>query len=181
MTNDLTPVTTPDRSVLRRWLGPVVLVAVLALASCGSDDSTTTGTNPTTATSDQATTTTTPTALPTSSVSTSTKPPATTAPSDTPLSVAEALEIGDQNLHQVAGFAATVDQIPRLCAALAESDPPQCGEPSIALAGEPTSNLDALFGNQLTTRNGVSWTPNPVTVTGAVITTGPNPELWVTP
>ena len=48
------------------------------------------------------------------------------------------------------------------------------------MAGEPTSNLDALFDN-LTTRNGVSWTPTPVTVTGAVITTGPNPELWITP
>ncbi len=180
MTTDLKLVTTSDRSILGRWLGPVVLVAVLALASCGSDDNTTAGTDPTTTTSDQLATTT-PTTVPTSTGSTGTEPPATTAPSDTPLSVAEVLEIGDDNLHQVAGFVVTVDQIPRLCAALAESDPPQCGEPSIALAGEPTSNLDALFGNQLTTGNGVSWTPNPVNVTGAVITTGPNPELWVTP
>jgi hypothetical protein len=180
MTNDLTPAATPDRSVLRHWLVPVLLVAGLALASCGSDDSTTAGSDPTMTTSDQATTTTAPTTVPTSTGSTGIEPPATTTPSDTPLSVAEALEIGDDNLHQVAGFVVTVDQIPHLCAALAESDPPQCGEPSIALAGEPTSNLSDLFDN-LTTRNRVSWTPTPVTVTGAVITTGPNPELWVTP
>ncbi len=150
--------TTPAPLRSRLLLSALALAAVV-IAGCGDDRPT----------ADPATTTSQP--APTQ--------PATTQPA--PLSVAEAIDITDDQLHDVTGFVVTVDQMPRLCAALAESDPPQCGEPSLALAGEPTSNLDALFDRPLDNSGDVTWSTDAVTVTGAVLTpgTGDEPELWI--
>jgi hypothetical protein len=51
----------------------------------------------------------------------------------------------------------------RLCAALAESFPPQCGGGSIAVVG---LDLDSLDG--LTTEGDVTWSDLPITVEGVL-------------
>jgi hypothetical protein len=51
----------------------------------------------------------------------------------------------------------------RLCAALAESFPPQCGSPSLVVAG-----LDLESVADLTTEGDVSWTDHPIVLEGVV-------------
>jgi hypothetical protein len=54
------------------------------------------------------------------------------------------------------------DGVARLCEALLESFPPQCGGPSVVTAN--LEELDATF----TTEQGVSWTDLSVSVVGTV-------------
>lgn len=66
---------------------------------------------------------------------------------------------GDAELE---GSVVISDDVARLCEALLESFPPQCGEPSVVIA-----NPDALDA-ELTTEQGVSWSDLPVRVVGTV-------------
>jgi hypothetical protein len=52
----------------------------------------------------------------------------------------------------VQGFLHASDGVVRLCAAILESYPPQCGQPSVELIG---LDMEALAG--VTTAEGVSW------------------------
>ena len=60
------------------------------------------------------------------------------------------------------GFVVVRGETARLCETLRESFPPQCGEPSIEITN--IAELDA----ELTTAEGVSWTDQPVTLTGTI-------------
>jgi hypothetical protein len=51
----------------------------------------------------------------------------------------------------------------RLCGALRESYPPQCGEPSVPVTGLPDALVDGL-----TAAGGVRWSDAPVQLVGAV-------------
>jgi hypothetical protein len=52
-----------------------------------------------------------------------------------PLSVGEAIERGSDEPQQVSGYVIERNGVPRLCEAILESFPPQCGEPSLRLVG----------------------------------------------
>lgn len=75
---------------------------------------------------------------------------------------------GDAELQ---GFVVARDGVAKLCEALLESFPPQCGEPSLEIANPE------LLGAELTTAQGVSWTDLAVSVSGSVeagvLTLGP--------
>lgn len=60
------------------------------------------------------------------------------------------------------GFVVERDGVAKLCEALLESFPPQCGDPSVVIAN--AEELDATF----TTEQGVSWTHLAVSVAGTV-------------
>ena len=61
---------------------------------------------------------------------------------------------------ELEGFVVVNGEMARLCEALLESFPPQCGEPSIEIGN--IAELDA----ELTTAEGVSWTDQPITLSG---------------
>ena len=63
---------------------------------------------------------------------------------------------------ELEGFVVEVDGVAELCEALLESFPPQCGEPSVAIAN--VDELDATF----TTEQNVRWTDLSVTAVGTV-------------
>jgi hypothetical protein len=52
-----------------------------------------------------------------------------------PVSVREAIERGSDETQLVSGYVIERDGMPRLCEAILESFPPQCGEPSLRLVG----------------------------------------------
>ena len=80
------------------------------------------------------------------------------------LAVSEALTTDATGVLAVKGFVvADADGI-RLCEALAESMPPQCGGASIDLA-----NLDAIDPDELRTEQGVTWSDSTVTVLGEIV------------
>ncbi len=60
------------------------------------------------------------------------------------------------------GFVVELDGVAKLCEALLESFPPQCGEPSVTIAN--IDELDATFA----TEQGVRWTDLSVRVVGTV-------------
>ena len=93
----------------------------------------------------------------------------------TNLSVAEALMITDDEIHEVEGFVVGDSGRLWLCAALAESFPPQCGGPRLALAGAATAQPETLLPGKLTTSGETQWTEDPVVLSGVVI----GEELWV--
>ncbi len=64
----------------------------------------------------------------------------------------------------VTGFLVNVAGESRLCEALAESFPPQCGGASITLTG-----LDQIDPDDLKTEGDVTWTDNAVTVFGEMV------------
>ncbi len=78
-----------------------------------------------------------------------------------PLTVSEALAASGE--HPVSGHLVVTGESVRLCQALAESFPPQCGEASIEIRG-----LDLLDIPDLQTVQGVSWTDRPVTLSGVL-------------
>ena len=53
------------------------------------------------------------------------------------------------------------DEDVHLCSSLAESDPPQCGEPSVHVEGLDLSQVEGL-----TTRNGVTWSEDAIQLLG---------------
>ena len=64
----------------------------------------------------------------------------------------------------VAGFLVAKDGEVRLCAALAESFPPQCGGDFLVLDGMGEAELEGLPSEQ-----GVSWSDFPITLQGAFV------------
>jgi hypothetical protein len=124
-----------------------VVVAMVALAvaggACGSDEDADTAT----------------TAAPTS----------TTAAPDTgrPMSITAALEEPDGAQVQVVGPLIAAGDDVRLCGAVMESYPPQCGEPSLPLEG---LDLDAVIGLSRPDPefSGVVWTDFPLVVFGTM-------------
>ena len=55
------------------------------------------------------------------------------------------------------------DEDVHLCASLAESDPPQCGEPSVHVEGLDLSQIEGL-----TTRDGVTWSDEQIQLLGRI-------------
>ena len=85
-----------------------------------------------------------------------------------PLTVEQALEVDDGERHDVDGFVVARGGVVRLCSALAESDPPQCGGASLTVIGGATADLDALFGSDLKTKQTTSWTDVFVVLDGVI-------------
>ena len=54
---------------------------------------------------------------------------------DDPVHVGEAIERGSDEPQLVSGYVIERSGVPRLCEAILESFPPQCGEPSLRLVG----------------------------------------------
>lgn len=77
------------------------------------------------------------------------------------LTVAEALGTNAAGVLAVKGFVVSTGDEVRLCDALAESYPPQCGGDSVLL-----DSLDAIDPDSLTTEGAVSWTDTQQTVFG---------------
>ncbi len=91
------------------------------------------------------------------------------------LSVADALAVSDDQVHGVEGFVVSDGGQLWLCGALAESFPPQCGEPHLALAGIAAAEPETLLPGELTTSGQTQWTEDTVVLTGVVI----GSELWI--
>ncbi|MGA9595806.1 MAG: hypothetical protein WBV06_06600, partial [Acidimicrobiia bacterium] len=77
------------------------------------------------------------------------------------LTVAETLGTDAAGVLAVTGFVVSTGDEVRLCDALAEAYPPQCGGDSVPLDG-----LDAIDPDSLTTEGDVSWTDTQQTVFG---------------
>lgn len=80
------------------------------------------------------------------------------------LTVADALDGDAVGVIAVQGFVVGDAAGVRLCDALAESSPPQCGGASMELSG-----LDMIDPDELTAAQGVSWTDQPVTLFGELV------------
>jgi hypothetical protein len=78
------------------------------------------------------------------------------------LTISQALET--EGVVVVAGFFFDDGSGPRLCEALAESFPPQCGGTSIAVTG-----YEEVIDVPLQSEQGVSWTDQTVTFTGEIV------------
>lgn len=85
-------------------------------------------------------------------------------PGDGGLTVTEALDGGASGVIAVRGFLFDDGSGPRLCEALAESFPPQCGGASISVSGHVGTSDVPLVSEQ-----GVTWTDQPVTLFGEVL------------
>ena len=85
-------------------------------------------------------------------------------PADGGLSVSDALDSNVVGVISVNGFFFDDGTGPRLCAALAESFPPQCGGRSL-----PVSGHESALQVPITVEQGVSWTDQTVTLTGEII------------
>jgi predicted small secreted protein len=111
------------------------LLAATALAACGGDD-----------TDDGAGATTTP-----------------GAPAGPGISIDEALESDSAEPLLVNGNLLIVDGQARLCSALAESFPPQCGGASLLVTGLDIAQVDGLM-----VEGDVMWTDRPTRLAGVV-------------
>ena len=120
-------------------IAALVLLAMMVLGACGDDD-------------DTAEPTVEPTAVPTSTAE------PTVEPTAVPTSTAEPTV-------SVTGFVVDDGDRVRLCEALAESFPPQCGGTSYDLIDLDLGSLTT------TTAEGVTWTGQPVTITGTIDST----------
>lgn len=80
------------------------------------------------------------------------------------LSVSDALAGGVSGVLAVQGFIVDDGTGARLCEALAESFPPQCGGASI-----PVSGYEPAVGTPLTSDQGVIWTDTPVSLFGEFV------------
>ena len=83
---------------------------------------------------------------------------------DDALAVADAIAVGGSGIVAVQGFIIQDASGIRLCEALAESMPPQCGGASVGVA-----NLDTVDPDDLATSQGVSWTDLPVVIIGEIV------------
>ena len=83
-------------------------------------------------------------------------------PPSGPLSLAEALEVGDEPV-EVRGFLYVDADTIRLCSMLAESNPPQCGEPALTVGGLAPHELP-----ELERADEVAWSREQVTLLGTV-------------
>jgi hypothetical protein len=88
------------------------------------------------------------------------------------LTVSEALATEASGVIAVKGFVVADSDGVRLCEALAESSPPQCGGAAMLLAGMTVTDLDALGGGEgfdLESSQGVSWTDDSVSLFGEMV------------
>jgi hypothetical protein len=111
------------------------LVAAVALAACGGDDSAGGG-------------------------GATTAPSAPTGPG---ISIEEALETDSDEPQLVNGNLLITDGQARLCSALAESFPPQCGGASLLITGLDLAQVDGLI-----VEGDVMWTDRPIQLAGVV-------------
>ena len=79
------------------------------------------------------------------------------------ISIEEALATGSDEMQLVAGNILAQDGEVRLCSALAESFPPQCGGASLHVEGLKLEEVDGLI-----TEGDVSWTDRPIELLGVV-------------
>jgi hypothetical protein len=79
------------------------------------------------------------------------------------ISIDEALASGSDELLLVAGNLLAQDGEVRLCSALAESFPPQCGGASLRVEGLKLEEVDGLV-----TEGDVAWTDRPIELLGVV-------------
>ena len=133
---------------MRLRIAATLLALAVATVSCGFDDDSAATTSGAPATAAPATTT-------------------TAAPSDDLMSIDEALAAPVGTQLQVAGSLIAAGDDVRLCGAIMESYPPQCGEPSLALEG---LNLDAVIGLSRPDPEfaGVVWTDFSLVVFGTM-------------
>jgi hypothetical protein len=85
------------------------------------------------------------------------------SPGATPVSIDEALSSGSDEPLLVTGNLLAHGADVRLCSALAESFPPQCGGASLVVEG-----LELEGVNGLVTEGDVSWTDRPIQLLGVV-------------
>jgi hypothetical protein len=79
------------------------------------------------------------------------------------VSIDEALASGSDEMQLVSGNLLALDDDVRLCSALAESFPPQCGGASLHVVGLELAEVDGLI-----TEGDVSWTDRPIELLGVV-------------
>jgi hypothetical protein len=85
------------------------------------------------------------------------------ASGDRVLSVEEALEADGNGPVRVRGTLMADAREVRLCSAILESHPPQCGQPSLAVRG-----LDLVGVSNMEQAKGVRWTSRQATLAGEV-------------
>jgi hypothetical protein len=112
------------------------LLAAVALAGCGGDDDDAAGGDTS---------------------------PAPTAPVGPGISIEEALESDSTEPFLVKGNLLVLDGQARLCSALAESFPPQCGGASLLVTGLDVAQVEGLMVEQ-----DVMWTDRPIQLAGTV-------------
>ena len=112
------------------------LLAAVALAACGGDDDSAAGDDTS---------------------------PAPTVPVGPGLSIEEALETDSDEPQLVNGNLLITDGQARLCSALAESFPPQCGGASLLITGLDLARVDGLI-----VEGDVMWTDRPIQLAGVV-------------
>jgi hypothetical protein len=86
------------------------------------------------------------------------------APADGGVSVSEALASGGEGLITVQGFLVADDAGAKLCEALAESYPPQCGGASV-----PVVDYEEMVDVPTQNAQGVTWTDQFLSLTGEVV------------
>lgn len=86
----------------------------------------------------------------------------TTTRADDTLSVEEALAVDDGTTVVVTGALFVEDDTIRLCSALAESFPPQCGGASLEVEGLDLSDLE------LEEEQGIRWSDQPIEIEGVM-------------
>jgi hypothetical protein len=129
---------------LRLALTGLVLAATLALAACGGSE---------------------PDAAPAAAPAPA-EPPAPPAE----LTVEEALASPPEGLVTVTGFILAADGEPvRLCAALAESYPPQCGVASLVVEGLDLDTVEGLTRAEEPAYAHTAWTDAQVSLTGEIV------------
>ena len=82
---------------------------------------------------------------------------------DEPLTVEEALRADAEGPVRVRGTLIAAGTDVRLCSAILESHPPQCGRPSLVVRG-----LDLVGVSNMEQAKGVGWTRREVTLSGEV-------------
>lgn len=112
------------------------LLAAVALTACGGDDDSAAGDDTSTA---------------------------STVPVGPGISIEEALETDSDEPQLVNGNLLITDGQARLCSALAESFPPQCGGASLLVTG-----LDLVRVDGLIVEGDVMWTDRPIQLAGVV-------------
>jgi hypothetical protein len=79
------------------------------------------------------------------------------------LTVEEALEVDSDGPVRVRGTLFAGTDAVRLCSAILESHPPQCGQPSLRVRG-----FDVVGASNMEQAKGVRWTSREVTLVGEV-------------
>jgi hypothetical protein len=119
------------------------LAAATALAGCGGDDA--------------------PDAPADDAAAGSTVPQTSGLGAGPAISIDEALASGSDEMLLVRGNLLALDDEVRLCSALAESFPPQCGGASLHVVGLNLAEVDGLI-----TEGDVGWTDRPIELLGVV-------------